>query len=73
MKNLFLVLPASKWLKQYPVEKVILSTGYLSESIEDYFGTSFDGIPIEYVVEEKPLGTGGRHIVCLTKTKAKTS
>ena len=57
------------WLKNYPVEKVILSTGYLSESIADYFGTSFCGIPIEYVIEEKPLGTGGAIIFALRKTK----
>jgi D-glycero-alpha-D-manno-heptose 1-phosphate guanylyltransferase len=47
------------WLKNYNVEKVILSTGYKSESISDYFGGSFSGIPLEYVVEHKPLGTGG--------------
>ena len=59
-----------KWLKQYPVEKVILSTGYMSESIEDYFGRSFDGIPVEYVREEKPLGTGGAIMFALRKTKS---
>jgi D-glycero-alpha-D-manno-heptose 1-phosphate guanylyltransferase len=59
-----------KWLKHYPVEKVILSTGYLSESIEDYFGRAFDGIPIEYVIEEKPLGTGGAILFALQKTKS---
>jgi D-glycero-alpha-D-manno-heptose 1-phosphate guanylyltransferase len=53
---LFYVL---NWLKDYRVEKIILSTGYRSESIIDYFGESFCGIPLEYVVEQKPLGTGG--------------
>jgi D-glycero-alpha-D-manno-heptose 1-phosphate guanylyltransferase len=53
---LFYVL---NWLKDYPVEKIILSTGYRSESITDYFGQSFCGIPLEYIVEHKPLGTGG--------------
>ena len=57
------------WLKTYPVEKVILSTGYLSESITDYFGVSFCGIPIEYAIEEKPLGTGGAIKFALPKTK----
>ena len=47
------------WLKDQQVEKIILSTGYRSESIIDYFGGSFCGIPIEYAVEKKPLGTGG--------------
>jgi D-glycero-alpha-D-manno-heptose 1-phosphate guanylyltransferase len=59
-----------KWLKQYPVEKLILSTGYLSESIESYFGNSFDGIPVEYVIEEIPLGTGGAILFALEKTKS---
>lgn len=58
------------WLKTYPIEKVILSTGYLSESITDYFGTSFCGIPIEYTIEKKPLGTGGAILFALRKTKA---
>lgn len=53
---LFYVL---NWLKDYNVEKVILSTGYRSESIIDYFGKSFKGIPLEYAVEQNPLGTGG--------------
>lgn len=48
-----------KWLKDYHVDKIILSTGYMAESISDYFGKSFYGIPLEYSVEQKPLGTGG--------------
>jgi D-glycero-alpha-D-manno-heptose 1-phosphate guanylyltransferase len=58
-----------RWLKQYPIEKVILSTGYKSESISDYFSTSYSGIPIEYIVEEKPLGTGGAIMFAMRKTK----
>ena len=57
-----------QWLKKYPVEKVILSIGYKSESIIKYFGNSFSGIPIEYVIEEKPLGTGGAVSYALQKT-----
>jgi D-glycero-alpha-D-manno-heptose 1-phosphate guanylyltransferase len=47
------------WLKNFPVEKIILSTGYKSESIVEYFGKVFCGINVDYVVEEVPLGTGG--------------
>ncbi len=47
------------WLKHYPVDKIILSVGYKSESVLKYFGNSFLNIPVEYVVEEKLLGTGG--------------
>lgn len=47
------------WLKDQQIEKIILSTGYRSESIIDYFGGSFCGMPLEYAAEKKPLGTGG--------------
>lgn len=48
-----------KWLKQYPVDKIILSAGYKAEHIIQYFGNNVFDIPVEYVIEEKPLGTGG--------------
>lgn len=40
--------------------RIFLATHYLGEMIEDYFGNgkSF-GCTIEYIREEKPLGTGG--------------
>ena len=63
---LFYVL---NWLKDYQVEKVILSTGYRSESIFEYFGGSFCGIPLEYAVEQKPLGTGGAISFALQKSQ----
>ena len=47
------------WLRKYPVEKIILSVGYKAESITEYFGNSVFDIPVEYVVEKNPLGTGG--------------
>jgi len=47
------------WLTEYPISKVILSTGYKHESIISYFGDSFEGIPVEYAIEKEPLGTGG--------------
>lgn len=47
------------WIKDYPIEKLILSVGYKAESIVEYFGKSFFDMPIDYVIEEKPLGTGG--------------
>ena len=63
---LFYVL---NWLKDYQVEKIILSTGYRSESIFDYFGRSFCGIQLEYAVEQKPLGTGGAISFALQKSQ----
>ena len=57
------------WIRQYPVDKVVLSVGFKSESIVEYFGNSIFNIPLEYMVEEKPLGTGGAVKYALQKTK----
>ena len=46
-------------LKYNLIDKIILSIGYKKEMVSDYFGTSFQGIPIVYSLEEEPLGTGG--------------
>jgi len=56
------------WIKKYPVEKLVLSAGYKAESIVKYFGNSVYGIPVEYVIERKPLGTGGAVKYALHKT-----
>ncbi|MFL5753461.1 MAG: nucleotidyltransferase family protein [Bacteroidia bacterium] len=47
------------YLKKYSIGKVILSTGYLSEKIEEYFGREYEEIQIVYSKEESPMGTGG--------------
>jgi D-glycero-alpha-D-manno-heptose 1-phosphate guanylyltransferase len=60
-----------QWIKKNPIEKIILSVGYKSESIVNYFGKSFNDIPVIYVIEEKPLGTGGALKFALKKTKGK--
>ncbi len=57
-----------RWLAKYKCSRIIISTGYKSETISDYFGDSFDGIPIDYAVEEKPLGTGGAVKFSLERT-----
>jgi D-glycero-alpha-D-manno-heptose 1-phosphate guanylyltransferase len=59
-----------EWIKQYPVRKLVISAGYKSENIVDYFGNSVHGIPIEYAIEEKPLGTGGAVKYALQKISA---
>jgi D-glycero-alpha-D-manno-heptose 1-phosphate guanylyltransferase len=48
-----------KWISDYPVDKIVLSTGYKSQVIEDYFGKNFGPVELEYAVEEIPLDTGG--------------
>jgi D-glycero-alpha-D-manno-heptose 1-phosphate guanylyltransferase len=47
------------WLKRYNIGKVIVSAGYKSDAIVSYFGSSFNGISLEYAIEDEPLGTGG--------------
>ena len=56
-------------LKQQGVGRVILSVGYKSETIQDYFGTAFDGMEISYAVEKEPLGTGGAMKYALEKAR----
>lgn len=46
-------------LNQYHFDHVILSTGYLHDKIEQHFGTSYQGVAIDYAFEDHPLGTGG--------------
>jgi D-glycero-alpha-D-manno-heptose 1-phosphate guanylyltransferase len=41
------------------ISHIILSTGYLHEKIENYFGNSFENLKITYSHETDPLGTGG--------------
>ena len=40
-------------LNQQGVGRVILSVGYKSAAIQDYFGTAFDGMEISYAVESR--------------------
>ncbi len=43
--------------KNAGVEHVILLTGFLSDKIEERYGKEYNGVRIEYLVEEEPLGT----------------
>lgn len=40
-------------------QRVVMSLGFMAEKISGHFGQSFTGLEINYVVEDKPLGTGG--------------
>ena len=49
-----------EWLvKEGGVDGVTFACGYKWERLKEHFGSSFEGIPIDYSVEEEPLGTGG--------------
>lgn len=57
------------YLKFYKIEHVVLSTGYLSEKISDYYKNEYLGIKISYTKEETPLGTGGGIRMALEKCR----
>jgi D-glycero-alpha-D-manno-heptose 1-phosphate guanylyltransferase len=41
------------------INRLVLSVGYKHEMIQDYFGGFYKDLPIRYVIEDTPLGTGG--------------
>ena len=47
------------------IEEVHLVVGYKRELIEDHFGPEFNGVKLNYFVQEKPMGTA--HAVSLTE------
>lgn len=51
-------------------ERVVLSLGFLSETIVQHFGSSYAGMALEYEVETTPLGTGGAIRAALNRCKA---
>ncbi len=55
------------YLKHYNIENVVLSTGYLSEKISEYYKNEYKGIKISYTKEVDPLGTGGGIRLALEK------
>src|SRR3954453_15428956 len=49
-----------EWLRRHGVDDVILSTGHMATGGRNVLGDrSAVGIPLPYVEEQEPLGTGG--------------
>lgn len=46
-------------LKSSGVDEIVLCTCYRAEIFEDYFSRYDPGLPVHYVTEDAPLGTGG--------------
>lgn len=46
-------------LKKYNIKKILLSIDHGYQEINNYFGSSFSGIDITYLVEDSPLGSAG--------------
>ena len=56
-----------------PLEKIseiIIVVGYLKEQVINHFGKQYKGIPVSYVEQKKPLGTG--HAIKTASPKIKT-
>jgi D-glycero-alpha-D-manno-heptose 1-phosphate guanylyltransferase len=56
-------------LRRSGCTRALLSVGHQHTVIQDHFGTSFHGMPIEYVVESVPLGTGGAIRLALAQAR----
>ncbi|MBR1783882.1 MAG: nucleotidyltransferase family protein [Bacteroidales bacterium] len=50
-------------------DHVVLATGYMHEAVEEYFGSNYGGIKIDYARETKPLGTGGAIVNALASCR----
>lgn len=48
-------------------EHIILSLGFMADKVIRHFGNSYMGMSISFVVEDKPLGTGGAIRLAMTK------
>lgn len=55
------------YLKSNGIKRVVLAVGYKKDVITNYFGNSFNGLEIEYSIEEEPLGTGGGVKLAMSK------
>ena len=60
----FLAYQIEYWYSQ-GIQEFILSVGYKHEAISSFFGTSYQGATIKYVVEPEPMGTGGGLLLAL--------
>ncbi len=54
----FLEYQMDYWIGQ-GINKFILSIGYLNQTVTEHFGERYQEASIDYVIEDKPLGTGG--------------
>ncbi|MEI8033184.1 MAG: sugar phosphate nucleotidyltransferase [Chlorobiaceae bacterium] len=62
----FLEYQIDYWIKE-GVQRFVLSVGYRHEVISDYFGIRHKGAEIDYVIESRPLGTGGGLLLAAQK------
>jgi len=58
------------YLSFYNFAKVHLAVGYKHEKIIKHFGNKFKDITLNYIIEDKPLGTGGAIKKALSSVKS---
>lgn len=51
------------------VDRFVLAVSYRHEIIQSHFGFHYRGVPLDYSVEETPLGTGGGIFLSLEKIR----
>ena len=61
-----------KWVGEFEVNRIILSLGYKGNIVTDWVESEqrFCSLPIDWVIEETPLGTGGGIRLAMSKTAA---
>jgi len=59
IKNIPIIEWQIKYLKKFGVNEIIISTGYKTKMIENYFSIKNLKIKIKFSIEKSPLGTGG--------------
>ena len=62
----FLEYQLDYWIAQ-GISRFVLSVGYRHEAIMEHFGIRYKGVELEYVIEERPLGTGGGLLLAAEK------
>jgi D-glycero-alpha-D-manno-heptose 1-phosphate guanylyltransferase len=65
----FLAHQMDHWIAQ-GVDHFVLSVGYRAVAISNHFGDRYRGVPIDYVVEAAPLGTGGALLLAAAKLRS---
>ncbi|MEP6750232.1 MAG: nucleotidyltransferase family protein [Bacteroidota bacterium] len=59
------------YYKQQGIEKFIFSLGYKHEVISAWLKENYPALPVEFAIENEPLGTGGAIQLAIEKVKGK--
>lgn len=63
-----------QWMERFDVGHIVLSLGYLNEVVTDWIHNEYKGkTPVDWVIEETPLGTGGGIRLAMSKVKSDRS